>query len=274
MFISKLARRTFLQSLGAAATLPLLDGLDNPAHAAAPVGTAPLTANLICAGPADPGHDYDFARLHLLQALYDAGIRTNVFQNYDDSAAIESGDLLVSYTSLVPAGPAASDGLRRYLEKGGRWFALHPTNYVHPEDANPPDLIGSRFITHGPYHHFSVSVTKPNDPLLAGIEPFETDDELYVMKLADDIDVLLNSHWGGTGVLNITVEDAVRPLMYRRRVGQGGVLYLALGHNNRASASLRPGGADIPEHRGSWTSPVFQELVRRGIDWAAGRRPF
>ena len=274
MFTSRLARRTFLQSLGAAATLPLLDGIENPVRAASPAAGAPLTANLICGGP-DPAHDYDFARLHLLQVLYDAGnIKTNVFQDYSNSAAIESGDLLISYTSLQPAPPPQTDALKRYLEKGGRWFALHATNYVHPEDANPPELIGSRFVTHGPYHHFSVSVTKPDDPLVAGIQPFETDDELYVMKLADDIDVLLHSHWGGTGVLNITVEDAMRPLMYRRHVGQGGVLYLALGHNNRTMASSRAGGAEFPEHRGSWTTPAFQELIRRGVDWAASRRPF
>jgi type 1 glutamine amidotransferase len=60
--------------------------------------------------------------------------------------------------------------------------------------------------------------------------------------------------------------------MYRHRVGDGAVLYLALGHCNRSFDVPRPGMTSV-DRRGPWATPVHRELIRRGIDWAAGRRP-
>ena len=64
------------------------------------------------------------------------------------------------------------------------------------------------------------------------------------------------------------------PGFLRRRVGDGGVVYLALGHCNRPYDKQTPDLPDKPDRRGPWALPVFQELIRRGVDWAAGRRPF
>src|ERR1700682_6198955 len=157
---------------------------------------APLLANLICGSPAR-NHDFDFARRRLLDALYAAGeIRTDVAQTYPDAAAIEAGDLLVSYTSQVPATDDQCAALRRFLERGGRWFALHASNSVR-DNPHLPGILGSRFITHPPYMHYAVSIARADEPLLDGIAPFEVDDEMYVIEPADDIDVLLHSRWGG-----------------------------------------------------------------------------
>lgn len=48
----------------------------------------PLVAALVCGSP-HRNHDFDFARLRLAQALYDAhGIRTDCHNDYEDSAGI------------------------------------------------------------------------------------------------------------------------------------------------------------------------------------------
>jgi uncharacterized protein len=230
-----------------------------------------LLANLLCGSPAR-NHDFDFARRHLLDALYAAGdIRTDVTSGYPEVAAIDAADLLVSYTSQVPATDDQCSALRRYLERGGRWFALHASNSVR-DNPHLPGILGSRFITHPPYLHYAVSITRADEPLLAGIGPFDVDDELYVIEPADDIDVLLHARWGGEA-FGRTYADEVRPLMYRRRVGDGGVLYLALGHCNRPYDKQRAEMPDLPDRRGPWALPVYQELIRRGIAWAARRTP-
>jgi type 1 glutamine amidotransferase len=233
--------------------------------------TTPLRANLVCGSPAR-NHDFDFARRKLLDALYEAGdIRTDVASTYDDSAAIEAGDLLVSYTSQVPVGDEQCEALRHFVGRGGRWFAIHASNSVR-DNRQLPAILGSRFIAHPPYMRYTVSVTAPNDGLLEGIAPFDVDDELYVIEYAEDIDVLLHAHWGGEAMRQ-QFPEAFRPLMYRRRLGDGGVLYLALGHCNRPFDTPRPDAPDSPDRRGPWALPVYQTLIRRGIEWAAGRRP-
>lgn len=225
----------------------------------------PLLANLIAGSPAR-NHDFDFARRALLDALYAAGdIRTDCYQDYERAA---SANLLVSYTSQVPVSDAACAALRAFLEGGGRWFALHASNSVRDNTLLPP-LLGSRFITHPPYTHYRVSVC--DDPLVAGIAPFEVDDELYVIEQQSGIEVLLYTHWGGTAMADRTFPEELRPLMYRYRVGAGGVLYLALGHCNRPFDKPRPESPDAPDRRGPWSTPVYQELIRRGIAWAAHR---
>src|SRR4030081_3859440 len=120
----------------------------------------PLLAHLVCGSPAR-NHDFDFARRRLLDELYAAGdIRTDVFQDYDRCG---TADLLVSYTSQVPVGDEECAALRRFLERGGRWFAIHASNSVR-DNPHLPGILGSRFITHPPYLHFNVQVMQPHDP--------------------------------------------------------------------------------------------------------------
>lgn len=227
--------------------------------------TTPLLASLVCGSPAR-NHDFDFARWKLAEALYQAGdIRTDAFNDYETVR----GDMLVSYTSQVPVTDEGCERLEAFLSNGGRWFAIHASNSVA---GNPhlPYILGSKFITHPPYTHFNVVVSAPNDPLLSGIEPFEVDDELYVIEHADDVEVLLETRWGGEALGGRQVEEGRRPLMYRRSVGDGGVLYLALGHCNRPF-DTPPSRQLQPDRRGPWGMAVYQELVRRGIAWAARR---
>jgi type 1 glutamine amidotransferase len=183
------------------------------------------------------------------------------------------GDLLVTYTSQVSISEKASAAIRRWLEKGGRWFALHASNSVL-QNTVMPKILGSRFITHPPYRTFAVDIAKPEDPLLEGIAPFEIADELYVIEnVTNDIEILLSTRWGGKAFGGHEFEVDDRPLMYRRAVGAGGVLYMALGHANRPYDKPFPEMPDQPDYRGPWDVPVYQELIRRGVDWAAGRRP-
>jgi len=233
----------------------------------------PLVANLVCGSP-HRNHDFDFARLRLAQSLYDANeIRVDCFQNYEDQAAILAGDLLVSYTSQVTVSDEACATLRRYLERGGRWFALHASNSVL-QNPHLPKILGTRFLSHPPYRKFTVQVTRQDEPLLEGIEPFEVEDELYCIEnCTSDIEVLLHTRWGGEAFGGRVFEVADQTLMYRRRVGEGGVLYLALGHANRPYDKPFAHLPDQPDHRGPWDLPVYRTLVSRGIDWAAKRRP-
>ncbi|MCU0976275.1 MAG: ThuA domain-containing protein [Steroidobacteraceae bacterium] len=230
-------------------------------------------------------HDMDFARVEILELLGEhPRIRTRVGEDYRDVEAILAADLLVTYTVDVVPDEATAARLRDWVGAGHRWLALHGTNSIlkwsKPHKAweaprNAPlfmETVGSQFLSHPPIAPYRVEVTRPDHPLVAGIEPFDADDELYLSELHGPLEVLLHTRWSGETPLFVDRDwttDEPRPVMYLKRVGEGEVLYLTLGHA-RGRYDMQPLMAEYPEvERGSWKNPAFYELLRRGLAWAA-----
>ena len=85
-------------------------------------------------------HDIDFARLEILKILAeDERVRVRVFEDYSNIAAIRDSDFLVTYTCDVMPSLEEQEALRLYVEKGGRWYALHGTNSILRFLANGSD---------------------------------------------------------------------------------------------------------------------------------------
>jgi hypothetical protein len=227
-------------------------------------------------------HDIDFARLELLKLLAeDERVRVRVFEDYANANAISSANFLISYTCDVIPGLEEQEQLRSFVERGGRWFALHATNsilrFLKSGEVDSPDwapqfmeTLGSMFIAHPPIGPYQVTVADPKHPLVKGIEPFDTTDELYLTKTYGDLHVLLDTEFQGeaVGFVKRNWQRARHPVFYLRQMGKGGVLYLTLGHC-RGHYDMRPLTNWYPEiERGAWRLPVFYELLSRGIGWA------
>jgi uncharacterized protein len=246
------------------------------------MGTAAIDAYLICGGKY---HDIDYARLQLLGLLAEhERVRTRLAEDFRDPAAIEQSDFLVTYTVDVVPDEDTAVRLRDFVAGGRRWLALHGTNsrlryakgrgWEAPRDA-PTFMrtLGSQFVAHPPVAPYRVEITRPEHPLVAGLEPFDAHDELYLMELHPPIDVLLHTRWHGEAAGFAERDwsrDEPRPVMYVKRVGAGEVLYLTLGHA-RGRYDMRPMMDEYPAtERGSWPVPAFRELLRRSLRWAAG----
>jgi len=231
-------------------------------------------------------HDIDYARCQILNLLGELPqVRTKVAEDYRDIDAIERAQTLITYTvDVIPDEPTAQR-LKAWVESGHRWLALHGTNSIlkwskahkaWEAPRNAPTLmqtLGSQFLAHPPIAPYTVEVTRADDPLVAGIEPFAADDELYLSELHPPIDVLLHTRWSGTTSLFVDsdwTDEAIRPVMYRKPVGAGEVLYFTLGHA-RGQYDMRPLMEEYPQiERGSWPTPQFIELLRRSLRWATG----
>ena len=238
----------------------------------------PINCVLIAGGKY---HDIDFARLELLKLLAeDARFRVRVFEDYENLTALREADCLVSYTSDVTPSLLAQEALRKWLYQGGRWYALHGTNsIVRLVDKGVWDsprwaplfmeLLGSQFISHPPIQPYRVSVADPDHPLVAGVEPFDSDDELYHLETHGDLHVLLETecHEPGAGFVDPEAALGRHPVFYIKEHGDGAVLYLTLGHR-RGHYDLKPLMDWWPQvDRGAWDLPVFYELLRRGLRW-------
>ncbi|HVS76962.1 MAG TPA: ThuA domain-containing protein [Steroidobacteraceae bacterium] len=230
-------------------------------------------------------HDFDFARLELLKLLSEhERIRTRVAESYADLDAIGASDALVTYTCDVRPDEAQQRALSEFVGSGRRWLALHGTNSLlewTPEGkVDAPDsmpvltrLLGSRFIAHPPLGEFEVRVSDPSHPLVRGIDAFRVTDELYLSELHGPNRVLLETRYNGKAAREFVrrdwLSDEPRPVLYLHGHGAGSVLYLTLGHC-RGRLDMQPLIEEYPRvERCSWESPVYYELLRRGIRWAA-----
>jgi type 1 glutamine amidotransferase len=243
-----------------------------------------IDAYLVCGGK---WHDFDFARLELLKLLAENdNIRVRVGPDYRDVEAIAACDFLITYTCDIRATPDEERVLRDFVASGKRWFALHGTNSAFEFREGGVDSIrimptlmdtlGSRFIAHPPIMKYRVSVADPTSPLVAGIEPFDTDDELYLCEYHGQITPLLETRYTGPAegfIEKDWPEDKPRLVEYLHPVAAGEVLYLTLGHC-RGKYDMQPLVALCSTvERGSWKVPQYYELLRRGIAWASRAQP-
>jgi|SRR5665213_2900055 len=246
---------------------------------------APVNGYLVCGGLY---HDMDFARLELLKLLGEhPRIRMRVGEDYSDRSAIAAADFLVTYTCNVIPDATEQDALQSFLRAGRRWLALHGTNsvlnYLKGRGWDAPReaprfmaMLGSQFLAHSPVKPYRVEVSDASHPLVAGIEPFEADDELYLCEYHGAHHSLLHTSYRGEapGFVAKTWPHEERSsdrqlVLYLHSHGGGEVLYCTLGHC-RGKYDMRPLIEEYPAvERGSWKLPVYYELLRRGIRWAA-----
>lgn len=234
-------------------------------------------------------HDFDYARLRLSELAFEHDhLRLRVCPDYEDAEAIAAGDFLISYTCDVRPSVDAQDVISNWVKAGGRWLALHGTNSAldlgGPNGVEAPrcfptwvETLGSQFLSHPPIQPYDVEVADPSHWLVAGIDAFEVDDELYLMEHIDRdaLHPLLTTSWSGTTPSFVDerwddTEDSVRLVSYLRSFGDGSVLYNTLGHC-RGHYDMEPVLSYYPdEQRGAWEKPEFIELLRRGMRWAMG----
>jgi type 1 glutamine amidotransferase len=97
---------------------------------------------------------------------------------------------------------------------------------------------------------YRVDVTRPDHPIMAGIDSFEHTSEQYYLHYDPAIEVLATTTFSGAH--DPWRKDVVMPVVYTTTHGAGRVFYSSLGHT-----------ADELK-----IAPV-REILRRGLIWAA-----
>ena len=239
-------------------------------------------------------HDIGFARVELLKLLAERDESyVQVGADFSNTEQILASDFLVTYTCDVRPTLEQQRTLKKFLEQGGRWFALHGTNSLLDFDTTDgpieafgvtipgvpyaPDLapdymtmLGTRFVTHPLIQSIQITVAQPTHPLVAGISDFTTEDEPYCCDIIGDIDILLESRYSSETMSELPVgwddPERVHPQMYLKKVGRGEILYLMLGHCC-GRFDMQPIMEECDIVKCSWDLPVYYELLRRGISW-------
>lgn len=112
-------------------------------------------------------------------------------------------------------------------------------------------MVGGQWVAHpGNIIDYTVNITRPDDPITAGIADFRMHSEQYYMHVDPSNEVLATTTFRGD--VYPWIAGTVIPVVWKRRWGQGRVFYCSLGHVRR--------DFDVPEAR---------EIVRRGMLWAS-----
>ena len=137
--------------------------------------------------------------------------------------------------------PEQERGLFDYVSGGGGLVGIHGTAWWIPSRA--VSLIGGHANWHPPGLTFEVRVDDPNHAIMAGVENFEVDDEIYMSAWDPSIHVLASATWS----------EKQHPMAWTQPYGEGRVFYTTLGHGP-----------------GTFERPMMQKLMTNGTLWAAG----
>ncbi|MBL8753120.1 MAG: ThuA domain-containing protein [Planctomycetes bacterium] len=126
-----------------------------------------------------------------------------------------------------------------FVENGGGFVPVHCASACWGRSPRFVRLVGGRFQSHGG-EEFSVANVAKDHPVLQGLDGFTAWDETYVHDEHGDDRTILQTRNG-------------EPWTWVRTQGKGRVFYTAAGHDHRV-----------------WDLPAYQQLLRRGLLWAAG----
>ena len=195
----------------------------------------------------DRGHHRPAERAkQLMPVMRERGINVTYTENVEalNAKTLASFDALIVYANIGKISPEQEQALLDYVAGGGGFVPLHCASFCFLNSDKYIALVGGQFRRHTT-GTFRTQIVEPNHPLMKGFGGFESWDETYVHHRHNEKD---------RTVLSYRQEgDTREPWTWVRTHGKGRVFYTAWGHDAR-----------------TWGHPGFQNLVERGIRWAAG----
>ena len=148
-------------------------------------------------------------------------------------------------------GERARQNLQAFMHEGKGLVLVHFACGAWQDWPEFVELAGRvwnpKLSGHDPHGKFTVTPTSAEHPITQGMQPFETDDELYTcLDGKTPIEVLATAR--------SKVDSKDYPMAFVLHVGKGRVFHTPLGHDAKAL-----------------DNPAVGELLRRGCAWAAGQ---
>lgn len=171
---------------------------------------------------------------------------------YADGAKLARLALIVPMITMGAITPDQSKTLSAAVREGLGLAGFHGTmGDSFRADPNYQFMVGGQWVAHpDDIRDYVVNITRPDDPLVAGLRDFAMRSEQYYMHVDPANEVLATTRFETASAP--WINGTVMPVVWKRRHGAGRVFYCSLGH---VVADF-----DVPEAR---------TLVQRGMLWAA-----
>ncbi|MEA2514868.1 MAG: uncharacterized protein QOJ59_4357 [Thermomicrobiales bacterium] len=172
---------------------------------------------------------------------------------YLDAERLKTLDLIVPVWTMGTITKEQEAGLLAAVRSGVNIAGWH--GGMADSFRNNPDyqfMVGGQWVAHpGNVIDYAVTIVRPDDPIMAGLNDFQMHSEQYYLHVDPSNEVLATTTFGGDHLPWIA--GTVMPVVWKRRWGAGRVFYCSLGH--------KAYDFDVPEAR---------MIVERGMLWAAG----
>lgn len=210
------------------------------------------------------GHEPQLTSRRFARLLEEAGFRVTVSDTLDclaDLQALLQLDLLVScwtmgeilgeYTRNVSRAVGAGVGLAGC--HGGMCDSFR-------QDTEWQFITGGQWVSHpgGDGIEYTVNICHGSSPIVEGLEDFPVCSEHYYLHVDPAIEVLATTRFPLVNYYHIANKPVDMPVAWTKYWGNGRVFYTSLGHHD-----------DVFDK-----SPTTQELMRRGMLWAAQGKAF
>jgi hypothetical protein len=201
-----------------------------------------------------PGHEPEESAHVVAKMLAEDGFETEITDDLGviGSPVLQDASLLVPIITGESLEKAQADALIAAV-RGGLGLAGHHCALATSFKASPAFhyLTGVTWVAHpGNIIDFRVNVTRPHDPLMAGIPDFDYRSEQYYLHYDPSIDVLATTTF--TGEYDEATRNITMPVVFKRHFGAGRIFYSALGHVTA-----------------EFDHPHMPVILRRGLNWAA-----
>ncbi len=135
----------------------------------------------------------------------------------------------------IPVAPECARGLVRFVQEGGGLMLLHNGICIQ-SDPEIEKMIGGRFLNHPRQEEIAFVPVG----FFAGRTPFSVTEEPYRFALRDPGEIVLEYRYRGK----------TYPAGWRRRFGEGRIMYLCPGHTGEV-----------------FDVPAYRDLIRAGMKW-------
>lgn len=151
---------------------------------------------------------------------------------------LESFSALVLHYHRKRISETALTRLTDFVTKGGGILAIHAATASFKKTLAYFELLGGRFVGHGPVE--TIKVRKVREDVFEEAQDFMIKDELYLHELQPGIVVHFTAVHAGQEV----------PVVWTYRYGRGKVCYAAPGHTT-----------------GSMHNQTYRQILQRGLEW-------
>lgn len=200
------------------------------------------------------GHEPEACSKIVAGMLREAGFEVTVENTTEVLAdpAIHDLSLIVPLFTMATIEKEELDNLCRAVRSGVGLGGYHGGMCDAFRNATEYQFMcGGQWVAHpGNIIDYRVDVTRPDDPVMQGIESFPYRSEQYYMHVDPAVEVLATTTF--TGDHAPWTKGVVMPVVWKTRYGLGRVFYSSLGH---VAAEF-----EVPQMR---------TILARGLAWAA-----